>query len=131
MAYLAGPEHNAKTGNLEGAFVDEKANHPVASPDKHLSPSASEDDIAEYSRISESKILRKLDLHLLPGVCILYLLSFLDRSNVGNARLEGLTKDLDITPNEYLTGLTLFFVGYIMFEVLCELYPSHREAMHP
>ena len=58
------------------------------------------------------------DTHLLPAVCILYLLSFLDRANVANARLEGLTKDLGITPNQYLTGLTLFFVGYILFEVL-------------
>ena len=31
--------------------------------------------------IDEKKLLRKLDLHLLPGVTLLYLLSFLDRSN--------------------------------------------------
>ena len=71
----------------------------------------------EYG-INEKKLLRKLDLHLLPGVCVLYLLSFLDRSNVANARLEGLTTDLHMTGNQYLTGLTLFFVGYVMFEVL-------------
>ena len=33
--------------------------------------------------IDEKKLLRKLDLHLLPGVTLLYLLSFLDRSNGG------------------------------------------------
>ena len=31
--------------------------------------------------IDEKKLLRKLDLHLLPGLTILFLLSFLDRSN--------------------------------------------------
>ena len=31
--------------------------------------------------IDEKKLLRKLDLHLLPGLTLLYLLSFLDRSN--------------------------------------------------
>lgn len=49
---------------------------------------------------------------------MLYLLSFLDRANVANARLEGLLESLHITVNEYLTGLTLFFVGYILFEVI-------------
>jgi len=82
-----------------------------------VSPDSRSDDHTAAYGISEKKLLRKLDLHLLPGVCILYLLSFLDRSNVANARLEGLATDLHMTGNEYLTGLTLFFVGYILFEV--------------
>ncbi|VZH89707.1 unnamed protein product [Fusarium fujikuroi] len=54
------------------------------------------------SQINEKALLRKLDLKLLPAVGILYLLSFLDRSNAGN---------------EYLTGLTLYFIGYVLFEL--------------
>ncbi|KAI5362351.1 putative major facilitator superfamily, MFS transporter superfamily [Septoria linicola] len=77
-----------------------------------------EEEIAAAYGINEKRLVRKLDTHLLPAVCILYLLSFLDRANVANARLEGLTTDLGITPNQYLTGLTLFFVGYILLEVL-------------
>ncbi|KAG8626950.1 hypothetical protein KVT40_005895 [Elsinoe batatas] len=68
--------------------------------------------------LSDSGLVRKIDLKLIPGVTILYLLSFLDRANVANARLEGLQKDLGITGNQYLTGLTLFFVGYVVFEVI-------------
>lgn len=83
-----------------------------------LSSPSSDQDVPATSSISESRLLRKLDFHLLPGVCILYLLSFLDRSNVANAKLEGLTADLRMTDNQYLTGLTLFFVGYILLEVL-------------
>lgn len=72
----------------------------------------------ECPGINERMLLRKLDLHLLPGVCVLHLLSFLDRSNVANARLEGLTDDLHMTGNQYLTSLTLFFIGYILLDVL-------------
>lgn len=36
---------------------------------------------------------------------------------VANARIEGLTTDLGMTGNQYLTGLTLYFVGYVIFEV--------------
>lgn len=68
--------------------------------------------------IDEKRLLRILDLRLLPAVSVLYLLSFLDRSNVANARIEGLTKDLDMTGNEYLTGLTLYFIGYVLFELV-------------
>ncbi|KAF2730160.1 MFS nicotinic acid transporter-like protein Tna1 [Polyplosphaeria fusca] len=71
--------------------------------------------------LSEKKLLRKLDLRLLPAVSILYLLSFLDRSNVANARIEGLTTDLGMTGNQYLTGLTLYFIGYVLFEIPCNV----------
>ena len=71
--------------------------------------------------ISEKSLLRKLDFHLLPALTLLYLLSFLDRSNVANARLEGLTTDLHMTGNQYLTGLTLYFIGYVLFEVPCNI----------
>ncbi|KAF1941294.1 MFS transporter [Clathrospora elynae] len=71
--------------------------------------------------INEKKLLRMLDLRLLPAVSILYLLSFLDRSNVANARIEGLTTDLKMTGNQYLTGLTLYFIGYVLFEIPCNI----------
>ncbi|KAJ6283144.1 major facilitator superfamily domain-containing protein [Bipolaris maydis] len=77
--------------------------------------------LAQISETEEKRLLRKLDLRLLPAVSILYLLSFLDRSNVANARIEGLTKDLKMTGNQYLTGLTLYFVGYVLFEIPCNI----------
>lgn len=69
------------------------------------------------SAIDEAALVRKLDLHLLPAVTVLYLLSFLDRSNVANARIEGLATDLHITGNQSLTGLTLYFTGYVLFGI--------------
>lgn len=65
--------------------------------------------------------LTRLDYKLLPALSLLFLLSFLDRSNVGNARIEGLTKDLDMTGDEYLFGLTIFFIGYVWFEVPAQI----------
>ncbi|KAF5021623.1 hypothetical protein F66182_6323 [Fusarium sp. NRRL 66182] len=71
--------------------------------------------------VNEKALLRKLDIKLLPAVGILYLLSFLDRSNVGNARIEGMIDDLNMSGNQYLTGLTLYFVGYVIFEIPCNI----------
>ncbi|KAH8174892.1 major facilitator superfamily protein [Sarocladium implicatum] len=89
----------------------------TASKEKQTSPARS----VESAEVNEKSLLRKIDRHLLPGVGILYLLSFLDRSNVGNARIEGLTDDLNMTGNEYLTGLTLYFLGYVLFEIPCNI----------
>jgi MFS family permease len=95
---------------------DEKIHGNGKTPDSDHDPD-SEQEIAATYGINERSLLRKLDLHLLPGVCILYLLSFLDRSNVANAKLDGLDSDLHMTGDQYLTGLTLFFIGYVLLEV--------------
>lgn len=54
-----------------------------------------------FDHIDEKKVLRKMDLHLLPMVTLLYLLSFLDRGNIGNANIEGLTASLHMTGPQY------------------------------
>ncbi|KAH9935277.1 major facilitator superfamily domain-containing protein [Fomitopsis serialis] len=69
----------------------------------------------------ERRLVRKLDARLLPILTVLYLLSFLDRSNIGNAKLDGLTTDLKMTQADYLNALTLYFLGYNM--VLKRLTP--------
>lgn len=83
--------------------------------------SSSDNEEAGTTGINENALLRKIDLRLLPAVGILYLLSFLDRSNVANARIEGLADDLGMSGNQYLTGLTLYFIGYVLFEIPCNI----------
>lgn len=39
----------------------------------------------------EKKLLWKLDLRLIPWLSLLYLLSFLDRTNIGNAKIQGVS----------------------------------------
>ena len=93
---------------------------PIPSPSSTSTHDRDPEALATEHSLSEKKLLRKLDLYLVPGVTLLYLLSFLDRSNVANARLEGLETDLGLSADgsDYLNGLTLFFVGYILLEVL-------------
>ncbi|PNS18764.1 High-affinity nicotinic acid transporter [Sphaceloma murrayae] len=81
----------------------------------------------------ERRIVRKLDTHLLPLVCALFLLSFLDRSNVGNARTAGMERDLHFDgngkgPHTYDWLLTIFYISYITCEFLIlgwKLVPPH------
>ncbi|KAI1332368.1 major facilitator superfamily domain-containing protein [Xylariaceae sp. FL0255] len=87
----------------------------------HQSESPASDSEAGGPVINERALLRKIDAYLLPVVGVLYLLSFLDRSNVGNAKLDGLLDDLHMTGAQYLNGLSLFFVGYVLFEIPCNV----------
>ncbi|KAI8366978.1 major facilitator superfamily domain-containing protein [Choanephora cucurbitarum] len=63
------------------------------------------------------QVIRKLDLRIIPFLGLLYLCSFLDRVNIGNAKLAGIVTDLHISPTDYNLALSIFFVGYIIFEV--------------
>ncbi|KIW02884.1 uncharacterized protein PV09_05934 [Verruconis gallopava] len=67
--------------------------------------------------VAEAKLVRKLDLFIIPITMSLYLFSFLDRVNIGNARLYGLEKDLGLHGNQYQTAVSLLFVTYILSEL--------------
>ncbi|KAK0487455.1 major facilitator superfamily domain-containing protein [Armillaria novae-zelandiae] len=53
---------------------------------------------------------------LIPILFLLYLLSFLDRSNIGNARNSRL-KDIHLSSSAYNTALALYFIAYVIIEV--------------
>lgn len=57
------------------------------------------------------------DYRLVPWLALLYLLSFLDRSNIGNANLFGLSVNLELSTTEYQACLAVFFAFYVLFEV--------------
>ena len=42
----------------------------------------------DTSGIDERRLLRRIDFHVVPWLAILYLLNFLDRGNIGNARVR-------------------------------------------
>jgi MFS family permease len=64
----------------------------------------------------------RIDLHVIPFLCILYLLAFLDRVNIANAKSFSLTNDLNLTGVQYNTALTMFFIPYIIFEIPSNIF---------
>ncbi|RDL39882.1 uncharacterized protein BP5553_04222 [Venustampulla echinocandica] len=81
-----------------------------------------------YTPDEERAVVRKFDRKLVLFVALLYMLSFLDRSNIGNAKIAGLDVDLDLDSNKYEWVLTAFYIAYISFEwmsILWKLIPAH------
>ncbi|KAI5831300.1 MFS general substrate transporter [Schizophyllum commune Tattone D] len=71
----------------------------------------------DFDPVEHRRILRKIDWHLLPFVSLLYLLSFLDRSNIGNAKVAGMAVDAHLDGLKYNTVAAVFFIPYALAEV--------------
>lgn len=88
----------------------------------------------DTSEVDEKKLMQKIDWHVIPWLGVLYLLSFLDRGNVANAKvslgctgvrkeskfsvqLYNLEKDLHINDTQFAIALAVFFFPYAIFEV--------------
>ncbi|KAI9375955.1 major facilitator superfamily domain-containing protein [Aspergillus egyptiacus] len=71
----------------------------------------------EFDKKAVTWIRRKNDLCLVPSVALIYLFCFIDRTNIGNARLAGLEEDLDLTGYDYNIALSIFYIPYILLEI--------------
>ncbi|KAH8676492.1 major facilitator superfamily domain-containing protein [Tricladium varicosporioides] len=82
---------------------------------------ADKDPVTSGSSVGDAaltrRILLKLDFRILPVLAVLFLCSFLDRTNVGNAKTYGLETDLHISNHQYDTGLVVYYATYIASEI--------------
>ncbi|KAF5329232.1 hypothetical protein D9619_009310 [Psilocybe cf. subviscida] len=63
------------------------------------------------------RAVRKMDLTIMPLMTLFYLLSFLDRANIGNAKVAGLNQDLGLTDHQYSLAVTITYVPYVLSEI--------------
>ncbi|KAK4994186.1 hypothetical protein LTR66_005722 [Elasticomyces elasticus] len=70
-----------------------------------------------FDPAAEARLRWKIDLYIVPTVALLYLFCFIDRANIGNARLAGFEKDLGLKDYDYNKVLSIFYISYIIFEI--------------
>ncbi|KAJ9629151.1 hypothetical protein H2204_008940 [Knufia peltigerae] len=63
----------------------------------------------------ERRLVRKLDLIIVPIAGLMYFTAYMDRNSIGLANVQGFSKDLHLTANQYYNCLMMFFVGYTLF----------------
>ncbi|QSZ33640.1 hypothetical protein DSL72_005208 [Monilinia vaccinii-corymbosi] len=99
--------------------------------ESQLGSSTRDDSLLTIDPEMERLVVRKIDKHLMPLIMGLYLLAYLDRSNIGNARIAGMKEDLSLDSESYDWLLTIFYISYITFEPMVLMYkviPPHRWA---
>ncbi|PSN64865.1 MFS transporter-like protein [Corynespora cassiicola Philippines] len=84
---------------------------------EHNEKAAAEEPWVENPAL-DKRLNRKFDLHILPWLFGIWLFSFIDRSNIGNARIAGLPQDLNIsTGTAFNVALLVFYIPYILVDV--------------
>jgi len=87
-----------------------------------------DDDYWQLRADDERALVRKLDKRILPIACILYLFAYLDRTNLGNAKLQGIEEDAlggDPTGQLFDWVNSAFFFSYILFQVPATVYARY------
>lgn len=75
----------------------------------------------DFTKAEEDAVIRKLDWHLMPLIFVLYSLSVLDRSNLGNARIAGMEDDINLTGKRYSWLGTIFYIACKQKGTMCRL----------
>lgn len=100
-----------------------KSKHHLDSLEKHDVENGPQLDIQvtpalpEPDRHAEKQLVHKLDWRLAPLFAALYFIAYLDRSNIGNAAVAGLTTSLGLTGPQYSTAVSVFFATYVPLEI--------------
>ncbi len=74
-------------------------------------------DHQDIDHEAERNVRIKTDTYLLPILCLLFIIAFLDRTNIGNARIQGLEKDLNMKGSDYNIALFIFFIPYAVLDI--------------
>lgn len=72
------------------------------------------------ARSFEKQVYRRVSFRLMPFLFLCYIFAYLDRVNVGFAKLQ-MQQDLKISDAAYGFGAGIFFIGYFFFEIPCNL----------
>lgn len=64
---------------------------------------------------TERRLVRKLDFRVIPVLGLLFLISFMDRGNIGNAHIQGMDKSLHLVHNRYNIAVQVFNISYLVF----------------
>lgn len=107
---VSGDDVGDKLSVTEGQGFDFPA-ADLRKPDslKHLT----DDELAQMNK----KLVRKMDLYILPTIGILYILNYVDRQNLSAAKLQGIMEDLNMTTQQFATAISILFVGYLPFQI--------------
>lgn len=72
--------------------------------------------VSQRDKVMNERVVRKLDVVLLPFLSLLFLVNSLDRSNVGNAETAGFTKDAGLEPRDLNDAVALFFIVFVALQ---------------
>ncbi|KAI1389769.1 MFS general substrate transporter [Hypoxylon trugodes] len=69
----------------------------------------------------EKRLLRKIDCNLMPLLCVVYGLNYLDKTTLSYASIMGIKTDINLKGQDYSWIASMFYFGYLFWE-----WPTNR-----
>ncbi|KAF7315092.1 hypothetical protein MIND_00023400 [Mycena indigotica] len=134
---MSGEQGQVDNESFEKGFDEQGRENSSSRASEHVSDFGGESLLPAPPSLTQAQarnLYRKLDIRIMPVLALMYLFSFLDRGfsyppspsqatnllrnagNIGNARIQGLESQLDLTGNKFNIALTMFFIPYCIFE---------------
>ncbi|KAI0918954.1 hypothetical protein AcV5_002000 [Taiwanofungus camphoratus] len=66
---------------------------------------------------AERKLVRKLDIRLMPTIIVIFIMNYIDRSAITSARMRGLMQDLNLSGIQYSTVLAVLCATYVPAQI--------------
>ncbi|EGD88306.1 hypothetical protein H112_04791 [Trichophyton rubrum D6] len=123
---MALPQGENKPAGATGVIEDVELSGAQGSVSDEKWPCSSQEHRPEV----EKKLVRRQDWIIMPQFAVLYLLAYLDRINLGNAKLQGVVEEaLNGNDSNFSWAASIFYFGYIIFAIPLTLwgkrfYPS-------
>lgn len=89
----------------------------TAQGEVHALNSKYEVEHVEADAASDKRLVRKIDVHVIPILILLFAFSLIDRNIIATARVAGMGAALDLTGNRYSVALLVLFPLYILVEL--------------
>ena len=80
-----------------------------------------EGQVVTLDKATNRRLLRIIDWHLMPIMCVVYGMNFLDKTTLSYASIMGIKEDIGLVGNDYQWLGSLFYFGYLGWE-----YPTTR-----
>ncbi|KAH7928023.1 MFS general substrate transporter [Leucogyrophana mollusca] len=71
---------------------------------------------ADLDPVEAARIRRKIDIYILPMMCTLYWIQFMDKTTLGSAAILGIEQDAHLSTSQYNWLGTIFYLSYLLFE---------------
>ncbi|KAF2720976.1 membrane transporter [Polychaeton citri CBS 116435] len=78
-------------------------------------------EVIEIDEATNQRLLRRIDWNLMPVMCVVYGLNFLDKTTISYASVMGIKKDIGLVGDDYQWLGSMFYFGYLIWE-----YPTNR-----
>lgn len=109
-----------KRGSLTSAAAAQKILKHSKDADEAMQAFAA-GEVVEIDEATNKRLLRIIDWHLMPLLCVIYGLNYLDKTTLSYASIMGIKKDIGLEGDDYQWLGSMFYFGYLAWE-----YPTNR-----